>query len=66
MFRTNSRYAQKKKKETAIVSSLSSLMALGGALRITRPTIDSAQWWAFAAPTAILSFYLCSVPFISS
>ena len=23
-----------------------------------------ARWWAFAAPTAILSLYLCSVPFI--
>ena len=44
IFRTNSRCAQKKKKETAIVSSLSSRMALGGALRITRPTIPSARW----------------------
>ena len=37
--------------------------ALGGhAGRVTLPSA-SARWWAFAAPTAILSFYLCSVPF---
>ena len=29
------------------------------------PPLVSARWWAFAAPTAILSLYLFSVPFIS-
>ena len=69
MLRTNSRprrRARKRRKGRLLSRPFRPLMALGGTLRITRPTIASARWWAFAAPTAILSFYLCSVPFISS